>query len=441
MPIKYFDIDKSKLSKSEHKVLDYLIKAGEEIHKIWHKQIDTETGDLLLYPEDATEKEILKEAEKNKSLLSPYTVVKREGNKLVTVPYSEEYSQELEKFYEYLKQASDVSDDKILKSYIKNIILLYKKNCFDDAVIVFLKNMSKIEFLCGPLETYEDAFLGRKKTFQFNLRVLKEETTDNFKKMAELIKNVRLVDSSTNSNRKIDPSKIVVRADDLVMFAGRQSKLLVSSQNLPNEQDLVDKYGTKVVIYTTSMEEKFNMLHKPLIPYIKGDNLGDSVDELKSAMCNLVALHEISEGTVKFEKMSERLGKHRDYIVELNADLVGVDTAKYYVLNGLLTLDQYRYLLTAFLVFAIDMCNQFVKTGELNDYVVGNAVLFNRFFETGSLEMVKGKLNIDFTKLAKDVELLSSLIVRILESGTQEDAEKLLKKYGDRSVFEKLPRP
>ncbi|MCB9789376.1 hypothetical protein H6763_02610 [Candidatus Nomurabacteria bacterium] len=439
--VRLFEYDKSMLSESERRVVDILLEAGNVIHKVWQRQVDQDTGRLTVYPEDATKEEILAAAEKDPALLSGTTLVRRVNGKLEAVDYIDEYGDDLKEFSALLTQAKDASDDPDLKIYIDKVIKACSAGDYQASLIAFLENpQTKIEFSAGPFETYEDNLLGRKKTFQFNLRVLNQTATQDILNMIDVMKNIRLPQPETSFGSKLEKNQIQVRIDDVLMFAGRQSTHLVSSANLPNEPELVKKYGTKVVVFTTSMSMKFDKRHVPLMKFFCDNCDEEHVEKLRAAMFNWVALHEIAEGTVKFSSTESRLKSNYDFIRELNAHAVGLDSAKYHILNGFSTLEQYQDLLMAFAIFATDMCNHYQESGALLDYAKGFAVMFNIGFRSGAFKVEDGKMAIDYTQLASDLEALSHLTLRIMEQGDEDDANKLLKEYGDFAVFDRLPK-
>ena len=89
---KYFDT----LTASEKKALPILIKAAKLIDKIYLKQENSINNGANFYPRDATKTEILKAAQNNSKILSPFTVVKRDkAKKLISVDYHVEYKKEL----------------------------------------------------------------------------------------------------------------------------------------------------------------------------------------------------------------------------------------------------------------------------------------------------------------------------------------------------------
>lgn len=436
-----FDYDRSSLTESENKVVDLLLEAGEVVHKIWLRQINQESGRITILPDDATAEELLEAGENDPAILDGTTVVKRDGDSFTTVPYHIEYKEELEQFHKLLLEAASITEDSDLKKYIERTVDASQKGDFREVLIAYLENPNtKIEFLYGPIEVYEDHVLGRKKTFQYTLRVLKDVSTDETGEMITIMKKVRLMQPTTSVGAGIESSRIQVRVDDVLMLAGRSSTFLVSSTNLPNEPELVEQYGTKIIVYTTSMAMKFDQRHVPYLKFIRNKDVDLSTEKMKSAMFRSIAIHEIAEGTVKFPSMETRLGSGYAMLRELNADMVGLDSTKYHIFSGLLDMEDYKRILTAFLVFALDVANQYQESGSLLDYARGFAIAFNLFFESGALKQDGDGLLIDFVLMSKDIEFLSDLTVNIMEHGNEGDTLKLLDEYGNFEVFSKLPK-
>ncbi|MCJ7668270.1 MAG: peptidase, partial [Anaerolineae bacterium] len=74
------------------------------------------------YPDDLTKEEFERclacHPEQRESLLSPYTVVKREGDNLIAVPYHEEYREFVEPASRLLKEAAELTDNRSLERYL-----------------------------------------------------------------------------------------------------------------------------------------------------------------------------------------------------------------------------------------------------------------------------------------------------------------------------------
>ena len=102
-----------------------------------------------------------------KALESPYTVIKREGDSLVSVPYNDEYRDDLEPAAEYLKQAAGITTNASLKKYLfqRAEDLLQNDYYQSDCDWIDLED-NIVEIVIGPFEVYEDGLNGIKAAYE-----------------------------------------------------------------------------------------------------------------------------------------------------------------------------------------------------------------------------------------------------------------------------------
>lgn len=437
-----FKVSLSGLTSDEKKVIKILERVGNEVHKIWNRQVNSKTGETTFYPEDATKEELLEAAKSNKDILSPYTVVRKDPEgKIYTLNFSRVYEKEILKICLLLEQAAGITNDKRLASYLKKLSSAYKKGDYKSALVAFLENgKPKIDILMGPIESYNDDLLGVKRSFQFSLRVLRKDESKEVDEMVKQMNRLSFLKPVGSIAQKMRPDKISVRVDDVLMFAGRQAGSLPSSTNLPNEPELLSKYGTKIIVYSNSLYKKFDGQIKKYLPKVAYFDTARTKFAMKEANYRLIVLHEVAEGVVKFPGMTERLGEHSDFVRELNSDLFGVMSAKYHVLNGLLSVDQYNELLVATTLFAVNLCNRVEKVSSLYSYAQGHAVMFNYMLKSKALSFSRGKIKFNFDQMSTDIDSLSNVVLSIMRDGDSSDAQKLLEMWGDEKVFKKLPK-
>ncbi len=74
------------------------------------------------YPEDMTKEEFTKwikdHPEDEKAFTSEFTVIRRDGEKLIAIPYSEFYKEKLSKAATLLREAAEYADNESLKNYL-----------------------------------------------------------------------------------------------------------------------------------------------------------------------------------------------------------------------------------------------------------------------------------------------------------------------------------
>jgi hypothetical protein len=292
----------------------------------------------------------------------------------------------------------------------------------------------------GPIESYNDSLMGVKRSFQFSLRVLKPKETAETEAMGKLINRLSILKPIGSISKNVDSDKLYVRVDDVLMFAGRQVTHLPSSTNLPNDPELLQKYGAKIVVYHNVLNKKFDDQLKPFLKKVSGFDYNRTKTAMKEANYRMILLHEIAEGIVKFPGMTKRLGEYIDIVRELNGQLFSLMMSKYYILSGLLTVEQYNEILVAFALYTFNACERVEKVPSLRVYAEGFGAVFNYMSQTGAVKFSKGKVSFDFAQMSVDIDAISSLVVAIMREGTANDAEKFLNEWSDRSVWEKFPK-
>src|SRR3989344_719316 len=109
-PIVVFPVENLNLTASEKEVLKKLIEAAKAIAPIYQKQENSKYLGANFYPSNATREEILEVSRHNSEILSPYTIVERNGkNKLVAVPYHIKFKKDLEKVARLLRDAAKLT--------------------------------------------------------------------------------------------------------------------------------------------------------------------------------------------------------------------------------------------------------------------------------------------------------------------------------------------
>ncbi|HVX92575.1 MAG TPA: hypothetical protein VHA74_00485 [Candidatus Dojkabacteria bacterium] len=443
MPVPtYFKYDLSHLSKSDRDTVKILEKVGKIIHKIWLKQVDRKNGVGFFYPSDMSKEELMEAAKKNQKLLSPYTIVKRDKNrKLYAVDYKDEYRKEHESISILLQQAIKTTEDKKLREYLTSVDTHFKKGEFNKVLEAFLKNPNtKVEIIIGPIESYTDHLMDIKRSYQYSLRILREDETNAVKKMSEVIRKLGILRPNGSIAAKLKPDSIRFRIDDVYMFAGRQAGSLPSSTNLPNQPELVQKYGLKIVVYHNSLMQKYETRVKPLLKYIKGVDVARKNNEILEANYRVRILHEIAEGVVKYVGMEKRLGENFDIARELNAEIFGVRSAKYHLFNGLITTDEYNYTLIAFIAHAINTIHKSENEPSLKVYAKGLFMAFNYFIANKALVLKAGNVIINPEKLSESIDVFSDMVLAILAKGDSQDVTTMMRKWGDTKFISKLPK-
>ena len=123
------------------------------------------------YPADLSKEEFDRYLAANpgeaEALTSPYTVVKRQGDKLVAVPYSVEYKQWLEPAAKLLEQAAAKTTNPSLKKFLSLRAKAFLTDDYYESELAWMDlSGTPIEVAIGPYEVYTDGLYGRKTAFE-----------------------------------------------------------------------------------------------------------------------------------------------------------------------------------------------------------------------------------------------------------------------------------
>ena len=146
--------------------------------------IGAKPAGATFYPIDMTKEEF--EQANIKDGKSPYSIIRRnrEG-KLYSIPYNENFKNQLSKAAEYLTKASELAEDAGLKKYLKLRAAALMSDDFyaSDLAWMDMKN-ANIDMVVGPIENYEDQLFGYKTSYSAYILVKDIEWS---KKLAKFV--------------------------------------------------------------------------------------------------------------------------------------------------------------------------------------------------------------------------------------------------------------
>lgn len=425
------EISLERLKSWEIDLVNLLKEAVKISAEIYAKQLDPVTGQGNFYPSELSSNDIEKLGETNSEILSAYTMVVKEGNDVKAIRYHEYFADETNRLIEILEKAQSIyreNEHIEYADYIKTLIEDFKKSEFIDSEIRWLniKNDSRVGIKIGPIETYQDKVLGIKRAYQGNLRVTDDEAQSNLKDYIDVINSI--IPASPFAI-DVNTMPFNVRVDKVVAMGGWHAELIPRSSNYPSDSNYI-KHGIKAIIYTNNIESKLPVIQEITKQIINTTMLDES--EMKKAAIRAATFHEISETIAKLRYYSEyeKLKHMRDKIVELHANITGIKSGSIQVLKGIISIEEYQYILLNFLAVALRGWVLSKSDKSLSAYGQGYKIAINYFFENEALDLdSSGKLNVDFPKLYSAIDSLSTRVSTILIDGDLEDADKLFEEY------------
>ena len=396
-----------------------------------------------LYPHDLTrpriEAYVAKFPQDKAAVYNPFTVVRWKGDRLIGVPYREEYRQFLEPMAKSLREAAELSDDAAFANFLRlrAAALLSDDYLASDLAWVDLKN-PKFDVIFAPYETYLDDVLGVKTSYGASILVRNEAES---LKLALYEKYVPDVQDALPLNGADRPSKRGHLTPMEVMDAPfRAGDLLHGYQavadNLPNDPRVHQQKGTKKIFFKNFMDARVSNVVLPIAKKLmRPDQAAKTSAEGYLAA---TVLHEIAHdlgpaysrpvsgpNAGKQLPITEAMGPVYSGLEEAKADVVGMFGLGWLMSHGALPAARAEEFYSSY-VAGIFRTLRF-GTGEAH----GRAEMmeFNYIQEQGSLKLAEGRYVIDYARMPVVIAQLAKELLEVEAKGDRARAEAWFAKY------------
>ena len=396
--------------------------------------VEAKPAGATFYPTNMTKEEF--EQANIEDGKSPYTIIRRnrEGN-LYSIPYHENFKNQLSKAAEYLTKASELAEDTGFKKYLKLRAAALMNDDFyaSDLAWMDMKN-ANIDMVVGPIENYEDQLFGYKTSYSAYILVKDIEWSKKLAKfvqyLPELQKNLPV---STNYKKEVPGTDSDLNAYDVVYYAGDCNAAgKTIAINLPNDEKVQLEKGTRRLQLKNAMKAKFDKILAPIATALIDESQQKNIKF--DAFFSNVMFHEVAHG-LGIKNTVNGKGSVRDALKEANsaleegkADILGLYMVNQLLKKGELTGTQEDYFVT-FLAGIL----RSVRFGASSAHGQANMIAFNYFAENGAFEKTaNGRYKVNVGKMEKAMNGLSELILTLQGNGDYDGVKKL---YADKGII------
>jgi len=392
------------------------------------------------YPEDMTKEElnnwIKDHPEDEDAFSSEFTIVRRDGEKLVAIPYSEFYKKRLTKAADYLIKAAEYADNESLKEYLTTRAAAFLSNDYyeSDMAWMDLKDHT-IEVVIGPYEVYEDEMFNYKAAFESFVTIMDPAESKKLAVFGSYLnaieKHLPIDDKYKNFDRGSESPIVVVQE----VFSAGDSKAGVQTLafNLPNDERVREAKGSKKVMLKNVHEAKFEKLLYPIAEVVLDP------EQLKyvtfDGFFNHTLMHEMSHGVgpgkiIKDGKDTEvrkELKETYSKLEECKADVLGMYNNMFMIDKGVYPESFANENWVTFLAGTF----RSVRFGISEAHGGGNAIIYNYLLEKGAYEYNEStqKVRVNFDKIYDVVKELANVLLTIQAEGDYEASVALIEKY------------
>jgi hypothetical protein len=395
------------------------------------------------YPPDITKQEfedyIAKNPGEKEPLESSFTVVKRQGGKLLAVPYPAEYKDDLERVAQTLREAAGLTTNPSLQNYLtRRAQDLLSNDYFEsDCLWIDLKD-NLAEIVIGPFEVYEDALMGVKASYESFVYVNDRQEMKKIKGYLDYLDEMQtnLPVEQKYKDQKVrgldSPLNVVYE----VFTAGdTKAGVQTSAFVLPNDEKVREKKGTKKVFLKNMMEAKFK---KSLVPISERVLEPDDAQKVSfDAYFTETVLHEIShvlgvnyvtlpDGTKT--TVNKVLKDLNTPISEAKADVVGIYNVPLLVEKGWFPKEKETEIYTTYLAGMF----RSMRFGATEAHGLGVLLQFNFLREKGAFvyDAAAMKFKLDLSKIQAAVRELARQFLILEGDGNYDNVRKFIDRYG-----------
>ncbi|QNN67809.1 hypothetical protein H9L13_02440 [Sphingomonas lutea] len=371
------------------------------------------------------------------ALTSPYTVVKRQGDKLVAVPYSQEYKQWLEPAAKLLEQAAARTSNQSLKTFLILRAKAFRTDDYFDSELAWMDlKDTPIEVAIGPYEVYTDGLYGRKTAFEtfVTLKDPKEsQALDIYKgELRGMEANLPVEEKYKNFQRGFE-SPIVV-ADQVRGGGDNVPGVQTVAFNLPNDERVREAKGAKKVILRNVLNAKYERILKPMGDLILVPDQAKNVTARYMFMETLFheLSHSLGPGSIVVNGRKTTVDKELQDIAsgfeEAKADVMGAYNVMHMMDKGVIPNAERSQIRTTYVAGLF----RAMRFGINEAHGKGAAMQYRYLRDKGAITWDAGakRFRIDEAKIDGAIRDLVGDIVRLQGNGDYAGTKAFLDKWG-----------
>ncbi|MBU0493017.1 MAG: hypothetical protein KKA73_14325 [Chloroflexi bacterium] len=369
---------------------------------------------------------------------SYFTVIRRDGDRLVAIPYSEAYAEWLKPAARLLAEAADFIDNESEATYLRSRAAALRSNDYIQSDIDWMDvHDNAIEVVFGPYEVYADRLMGYKAAFQSYLTLRDQAASaalaDWAARLPALDEHLAELAGYPRPHRGAASPISVVNE---VYAAGWGRKCPPSTAfALPNDERVRALKGSKKVMLRNVGQAKFERLTRPLAERVLAD---DQLPLLSfDASFETVLLHELAHGlgpaqTTLPDGRQVTVGVAlRDLysaLEEAKATVVGIYCAQVLTDQGVLSPELEVSRAVASLVGSF----RAIRVGATYVYATASAIEYNFLYEAGAFgySATTGRFRVDPDRLRAGYRDLARELLAVEAAGDYDRARAFLARYG-----------
>ena len=394
--------------------------------------VDAKPAGANFYPKDMSKEEFDAATIENKS--SIYNFVRRnEAGELYSIPYHEQFKDEVNRASELLMEASKLAEDAGLKNYLELRAQALLDDNYQPSDLAWMDmKTNTLDVVIGPIETYEDQLFGNKAAHEAYVLIKDQEWSERLARFSaylpELQEGLPVDDAYKTETPGTDSD---LNAYDVVYYAGDcNSGSKTIAINLPNDEEVQLQKGTRRLQLKNAMRAKFDKILLPISDVLIDESQRQHITF--DAFFSNTMFHEVAHGlgiknTINGKgTVRTALKEHASALEEGKADILGLYMIQQLHAKGELTNDLKDNMVT----FMAGIFRS-VRFGASSAHGKANMIRFNFFKEKGAFSRNEdGTYMVNFDKMEAAMKDLSQLILTLQGNGDYDGVAQLVAEKG-----------
>ncbi|QZT36531.1 Zn-dependent hydrolase [Halosquirtibacter xylanolyticus] len=381
-----------------------------------------------LYPKDMHKEEF-------DQFLSPiktsnFSLIKRDSlGALKAIPYHIAYKASLQKASTLLLKAASLAEDSKFKAYLtKRAKSLITDEYYESDIAWMDIADSKIDFVVGPIENYEDQLYGYKTSYEGIVLIKDERQSEQLDQLISILPELQKTLPVAEAYKSEVPSlhsKLGIY--DMIYSQGDGNAAgKTIAINLPNDAKIRNTKGSRQMLLRNAMRAKFDKIVIPITrevivkeqqQYVNFDAFLQNTIFIHLA--NSLGMRQTLDGD---KTVAESLKEHYTTIESCKADILSL-----YLLSNTQELGEDHDIKNNYVTIMADIFRS-LRFGEASNSGKANMIRFNYFCQYGAFEkdMITGKYQVNFEKMNEAMKNLATKLLTIEGDGDYQKASELI---------------
>ena len=366
-----------------------------------------------------------------------FSVIRRQGGRLHSIPFSEEYGADLLKLAGLLREAAALTPNASLKKFLNLRADAFLSNDYYASDVAWMDLDAPLDITIGPYETYNDELFGYKASYEAYINLRDDAESAKVQFFADHLQEIE-------NNLPIDPkfrnpklgAQAPIRVVNQIIATGDGDHgVKTAAYNLPNDERVIQQKGSKRVMLKNVQEAKFKTILIPISKLVlpasaQADLSFDSffTHILAHELTHGIGPHQITVGG-RATTPRQELKDLYSALEEAKADVSGLFMLQYMFDHKLLPggPEIERKLYTSFLASTF----RTLRFGLHEAHGKGMALQFNYLREKGAfLANPDGTFAVDFAKIKPAVRDLDHDLLTIEATGDYAAGKAMLDRLG-----------